>query len=115
MATVSASPSATPSASPVATASAKITATPSAKPTATVSGVFTVAKPKVKILSTKFLQNGKEVLRVRSSPDATSNTLGYAPVGNEYSYLKEKVEDWYKISFDNKPGWVSTQYTQLIE
>ncbi len=110
----SASPSATPSVLGVTTASpsAKPSSSPSPSP---VVQTTTLPKPKVHIQPTKFLQDGKEVLRVRETPNAGANTIGYVPVGNEYPYLKEFVDGWYKISFDGKTGWVSMQYAQLME
>jgi hypothetical protein len=108
----------TPSASPtanLATASGILMATTSGKLQATTSASTSLPKPKVHILSTKFLQDGKEVLRVRPTPDAGARTIGFAPVGNEYPYLKETMDGWYKISFENKPGWVSSHYAQLME
>jgi hypothetical protein len=89
---------------------------PSASPskTATASSSI-VPKPKVKIKSTGFMQNGKEVLRVRSTPTPGGAEVGFATVGAEYPYLKEKENGWYKISLDGKTGWVSGQYADLIE
>lgn len=102
----------TASSSATASQSAQLIATASAK-LATSSA--TVAVPKVQILATHFMQNGKEVLRVRATPDATAETVGYAPVGSEYPYLKISMNGWYKISFENKSGWVNSQYAQVIQ
>ena len=125
----SASPSASPGASPSAssTNSASVsanlkttpivtTATSSASPKVLgVTSTTSLPKPKAQVLPTGFTQDGKEVLRVREKPDAGANTIGYAPVGSEYPYLKVMMDGWYKITFNGKTGWLNSQYVQLFE
>jgi hypothetical protein len=109
----SSSASATNSATPatkIATTSAKTAAGAS-----TTTTITTVPKPKVKIKPTGFKQDGEEVLRVRASAGAGGAEVGFAPVGNEYPYLKETSNGWHKISFDGKTGWVSGQFADLLE
>jgi uncharacterized protein YgiM (DUF1202 family) len=121
-----ASPSATskPSASP--SPSAKTSPSPSVSPSPSpktslkvspspVASPVTVAKPKVVIKSTGFKQDGQEGLRVRSVPGAGGAEIGFAPTGSEYSYLQESQAGWYKISFAGQEGWVSGQYSQLLQ
>ncbi len=120
-ASVSASPTATASAALAATssankasasatpkASASPKASPKASPTATITG------PRARIKTTNFYQDDQEVLRVRSTPSSSGSTLGFAPVGNEYPYLEESKDGWHKITFEGKPGWVSSQFTELL-
>ena len=38
-----------------------------------------------------------------------------AEVGQKYPYLKEEIDGWYKISFQNTMGWVSNQSAQLVQ
>lgn len=120
-ASVSASPTATASAALAATssankasasatpkASASPKASPKASPTATITG------PRARIKTTNFYQDDQEVLRVRSTPSSSGSTLGFAPVGSEYPYLEESKDGWHKITFEGKPGWVSSQFTELL-
>jgi uncharacterized protein YgiM (DUF1202 family) len=96
------------SASPFSTKSAQ-----SGQKPASASG--TLAKPKVMIRPTHFFVNGQEVLRVRESAGSSGNELGFAPVGSEYPYSGSKLDGWYNITFNQKSGWVSVQFADLIE
>lgn len=82
-----------------------------ASPSATLP---TVVGSKVVIKPTNFFQDGKEVLRVRSSVGASSETLGFAPVGAEYQYTGQAQAGWYQIIFQGKNGWVSGQYVTVL-
>lgn len=62
---------------------------------------------------TGLIQDGKEVLRVRSEPDIASTELGIALVGSTHPYLGETANSWYKISFENQVGWVSAEFTEI--
>jgi hypothetical protein len=113
--TASASATVASSSATVATATKsadKKTATGSATVTGTAT---TLPRPKVKIKSTGFIQDGKEVLRVRGSAGAGGAEVGFAPVGNEYPYLKETSGGWYKITFEGTSGWVSGQFVEVLE
>lgn len=87
--------------------------------TASVAGVMTEVNsptptgPQVLILSTGYKQDGKEVLRVRSQPSTTSAQLGFAQVGKTYAYLGEKQQDWIKIEYAGKAGWVKEQFVEI--
>lgn len=78
----------------------------SASGTASASGTIT-------ILKTGFFQDGKEVVRVRETPDARGTERGFAQVSTTYPYLGEQKNGWYKISFNGSPGWVNGAYAQL--
>lgn len=106
LAATSSANKASASATPKASASPK--ASPKASPTATITG------PRARIKTTNFYQDDQEVLRVRSTPSSSGSTLGFAPVGNEYPYLEESKDGWHKITFEGKPGWVSSQFTELL-
>jgi hypothetical protein len=97
------SPSASPSASPRVTL-------PSPSPK-----TATLPAPKITVNKTGFIQDGKEVLRVRSQPSSSGVELGFAPVGSEYIYLKESRDGWVKIQFGTQEGWVSRQFVTVIE
>lgn len=79
--------------------------TPSTGPEATISA-------RVKIIATGFFQDGQESLRVRSKPGATGETLGYIPVGTLVPFLEKNSDNWYKIIFEGKEGWVSGSYVE---
>lgn len=107
-----------PTTSPTATASAIRTAqnTPATGNTAArngASGSAVLTGKKVTILPTGFIQNGEEVVRVRESSSAASRELGFAKVGQSYTYLNESTADWIKIQFNSKPGWISKTYGKL--
>lgn len=68
----------------------------------------------VKITNTGFFQDGKEVLRVRNNPGSNGAEIGLAAVGSTHPYLGEELNGWYKITFESKQGWVSTQYAQIV-
>lgn len=103
------SPSVSPLISPKAT-SPSPPSNPSPSPKTTV-----LPPPKVTIQHTGFIQNGKEVLRVRSASSSTGTEIGFAPVGSEYVYLKESTSGWAKIQFGAQVGWVSRQFATVIE
>lgn len=95
-------------------------ATPSAAPTASPSAKTTTALGEstgslIEITKTNFFQDGKEVLRVRNNPGPNGVELGLAEVGKKYPYLGEELNGWYKISFEAKQGWVSTEYAQIVQ
>lgn len=100
-------PTPTPTTAETATSSGTNTATPAAHRRVETSG------PTVTITSTKFFQNGKEVLRIRSTPSANGKEVGFAEVGNSYPYLGEQQAGWYKIDFNGQTGWASGQYAHL--
>lgn len=69
----------------------------------------------VLITKTGYFLNGKEVLRVRSKPGATGTELGFIEVGEAAPFLGETQSDWYKITFKDEIGWVSAEFSQLIQ
>jgi hypothetical protein len=78
------------------------------------SGSSTLTGPRVLIKSTGYLQNQKEVLRVRAEANPQAGTVGWADVGKEYKYLGKHTDGWYQIELQaNQIGWVSEQYSQL--
>ncbi len=85
-------------------------------PTSIIASASAVTSgPRVKILSTGFRQNGIEGLRVRSSATPSSSELGFAPTGSVYSYDAKSENGWHAIVFNSQTGWVSGQFTQLIQ
>jgi len=67
----------------------------------------------VLIKPTGLIQDGQEVLRVRSQPDIVSDELGLALVGSTHPYLGVTNNSWYKISFKNQVGWVSAEFAEI--
>lgn len=77
---------------------------PSATPTP-ISG------PTVLILPTST-----GTLRVRKEAKTGSEEIGTVTSGQSYPYLdRDTVTGWFKISFDGKEGWVSSQYARKVE
>jgi hypothetical protein len=67
----------------------------------------------VLILPTDYFENNKEVLRVRSKPDAASEQLGFVAVGDTLDYLGEENNGFRKVLFENQTGWVSSGFTEI--
>lgn len=102
--------------SPAATTTAQTTPSPS--PTATPAQSITplgaaASNATVTILKTGFMQNGQEVLRVRETPANNGKEIGFAPVGQNYPYLSEQKNGWYKINFNGTTAWVNGAYAKL--
>lgn len=93
-----------------ASSSATINATSQAK-TATSSATATG----VKILSTGYFSNSQEVLRVRDKAGAVGTEIGFLAVGEVVPYLGETQGGWHKITFKQATGWVSADFSQLVE
>ncbi len=70
-------------------------------------------EPAVLIKTTGYLENGIEVLRVRSEPSQSSTTTGMAKVGLRLPYENETTDGWYKVLYAGKVGWVSQSYAAL--
>lgn len=72
--------------------------------------------PRVKITPTAYMQNQKEVLRVRDKADTSGKEIGFVEVGREYRYLKQHTNGYYQIEFGAKQtGWISDKFAQIIE
>lgn len=52
-------------------------------------------------------------LNVREGPDTSYSVLGQANKGDEFPLLEER-EDWIKIDFHGKEGWVSSEFTERL-
>lgn len=104
--------------SPTPTQAPKTTPTPTPtgtkakiSPTPTSASREEIEKPYIKIKDTPT-----GFLRVRSTPDSSAdNEIGRADPGDTYPYLNEQQNGWYKISFEDKEGWVSGTYAQLVK
>ncbi len=66
----------------------------------------------VRILTTNFFVEGKEVLRVRSDANSNSPEVGYVTVGEVYPSTGNVINGWHEITFDEKQGWVSGQFAE---
>jgi len=81
------------------------TPTPTPTPTQIQSGTV------VQILPT-----AGGTVRVRKEAKTTSEELGVAKSGETYPYLdRDTVTGWFKITFEGKEGWVSSQYAKKVE
>lgn len=102
------------------TSTTTLTASASAQPRSATSSSSSASRrpaingPAIKILSTNFFSNGKEVLRVREGASNSTKELGMAEVGSSYLFLNETSNGWHKIEFEGRPGWVSTQFSEQI-
>lgn len=99
----------------VATSAGQVqgTATTSSVPLRTAPPNIDLSQKKVLIKSTGYIENNKEVLKVRSSPNNSGVVIGLAETGKTYLYLDEQKAGWLKLEVNHKPGWVSAQYAQV--
>lgn len=72
-------------------------------------------------LADKVIVNAKKIkiingkCYVRPEPNTQNKPFGTAQSGQEFEYLGEtSTEGWNKIKFENKEGWVSGKYSELI-
>ncbi len=61
----------------------------------------------------EILPTPQGFLRVRKEPDLSTQEIGQVDVGKTYEIIQE-TDEWVKISFEGKLGWVSAQYTKKI-
>lgn len=54
------------------------------------------------------------ILNVRASPTLTASIVGKLKAGEEVNYIKYE-DGWYLIQFQQKEGWVSGNYVQVLE
>jgi hypothetical protein len=55
-------------------------------------------------------------VRVRKEAKTGSEELGVAKSGETYPYLdRDTATGWFKIAFEGKEGWVSSQYAKKVE
>jgi hypothetical protein len=92
------------------------TPTPTAKntPTPKISPLPTITPPSKPYIKIKETPTGW--LRVRAEPSASSEELTKVKPGEMFPYLGEEKNGWYKIEYeDDKEGWVSGVYVELVE
>lgn len=95
--------------------SEETTPTPEAKatptPKVTTSPTPEPEKPYVRIKDTPT-----GWLRVRESASTTSTELAKVKPDETYPYLNETKSGWYKIEYEeDKEGWISSVYAELVE
>ena len=73
--------------------------------------LFPTPKPEYQVL---ILETGYGYLNVRSGPGRNHSKIGTATPGDRYEYLG-KSNDWFKIKFQEKEGWVFSNANQYAE
>lgn len=61
----------------------------------------------------EILRTPQGYLRVRQEPSLTSAEVGRVNTGDQLEIIQE-TEDWVKINFEGKLGWISVQYTKKL-
>lgn len=61
----------------------------------------------------EILKTPQGFLRVRREPALDAPEVGRVNTGDKFDIIQE-TEDWIKISFEGKLGWISAQYTKKI-
>jgi len=69
------------------------------------SGSRQVAGATMKVLSTGTYQDRKEVLTLRTQPDANSPAALVVTVGSQLTYLGDQQNGFYKVQSGQKAGW----------
>jgi len=59
-----------------------------------------------------ILQTPTGFLRVRDKASLNGLEIGQAKPGETYQLLDDQTTGWYKIKFNDKEGWISSQYAQ---
>lgn len=52
-------------------------------------------------------------LRVRKDPSLTASEIGRVKTGDQLEIIQE-TKDWVKVKFEDKQGWISSQYTKKL-
>jgi uncharacterized protein YraI len=76
----------------------------------------TVGKNSTDGEETTVLITGNSVY-VRAGASTAFPFLGVVHRGDKLGYLDEQVENgsgWYKVNYNNTPGWVSRRYSRLL-
>ncbi len=74
-----------------------------------------VEEPKVQ--EVEILDTGTGFLRVRAGPSVTEAEVGRVVPGKKFVLIeKDEKSGWFKIEFEkDKQGWVTNQFTKLVE
>lgn len=65
----------------------------------------------LKIKSTNYFKDNKEILNVRQNPNTTSKIIGYLATDQIVKYLGKKENGFYYIELDEQQnGWISQKY-----
>lgn len=73
----------------------------------------TTKKPQVQTTKVEIIKTPQGFLRVRKDASLDAPEVGRVNTGDQLDVIQE-TEDWVKISFEGKLGWVSKQYTKRI-
>ncbi len=82
--------------------------------TLTATESASISGQAVTIQPTGYFQSGTEVLKVRKTASSSAEIIGHALVGKSYPYLNETLSGWHKIEFNNQSGWISDQFSKLL-
>jgi len=69
--------------------------------------------PALSVQKVRILATPTGFLRVRKEPFLTSAEVGRVTTGEELEIIQE-TKDWIQIKFDDKLGWISSQYTKKL-
>ncbi len=70
-------------------------------------------KPQIQVAKVEIVKTPQGFLRVRKDASLDSPEVGRVNTGDQLDVIQE-TDDWIKISFEGKLGWVSKQYTKKI-
>jgi hypothetical protein len=73
----------------------------------------TIKKPQIQTKKVEIVKTPQGFLRVRKDSSLDAPEVGRVNTGDQLDVIQE-TEDWVKISFEGKMGWISAQYTKKI-
>ncbi len=67
--------------------------------------------PQVQVQKVEILKTPQGFLRVRKDASLTSDEIGRVSTGDQLEVI-QKTDDWVKVLFEGKQGWISKTYTK---
>lgn len=76
-------------------------------------GILTTASPTPQLQMVEIQQTPQGFLRVRKEASLSSPEIGRVKLGDKLELIQETT-DWVQVKFEDKQGWVSTQYIKKL-
>ena len=69
--------------------------------------------PALSVQKVRILATPTGFLRVRKEASLDSPEIGRVKTGDELEIIQE-TKDWVKVKFEDKQGWISSQYAKKL-
>lgn len=73
----------------------------------------TSSSPQEDIKRVQITKTPQGFLRVRNEPSLTAREIGRVNTGDQLEVIQE-TEEWIKIQFEGKQGWISVEYAKFL-